>query len=183
MLTRNKIIAALTHLGKLAQQKGQTIELLVVGGVALMLAGQQRLSTHDVDAIILAPYPAKWVRALVSQVANELALDDDWLNDGAKGFLVGQTEPTMLFEAPGIVVLSPSTAQLLAMKLSAWRDIRDAKDAQYLLSRLTIEIDDVSLEQIWTFILPHLIPGRELKARYAFLEIFNDLFGDQDATV
>ena len=46
LLTRDQIITTLQHLGKLAQAQGKTIELLVVGGAALMLRGYQaRVST------------------------------------------------------------------------------------------------------------------------------------------
>jgi hypothetical protein len=181
MLTRNQIISALKHLGQLGQAQGKTIELLVVGGVALMLGGYQaRLSTHDVDVVILAPSPARWVRELASQVAEDQELNDDWMNDAAKGFLVGQSQPLILWKAPGIVVMSPPTEQLLAMKLSAWRDDQDINDAHYLLRRLVTESKG-STDSIWSRVEPHLLPGRELKARYAFLETYSNIFGGTDA--
>lgn len=183
MLTRNEIISALKHLGNLAQAQGKTIELLVVGGVALMLGGHQgRLSTHDVDVVILAPSPARWVRQLAYQVAEDKQLNEDWMNDAAKGFLVGQSEPLILWKAPGIVLMSPPTEQLLAMKLSAWRDDQDINDAHYLLRRLVTENQaSLSQEEIWSRIEHHLLPGRELKARYAFLETFSNIFGGTNA--
>lgn len=119
MLTRDEIINALKRLGQLAQEQGQTIEVLIVGGAALMLGDlQTRLSTHDVDAVILAPNRVQWVKELVHQVAIEQALVDNWLNDAAKGYLVGRSQPAILFEALGIVVLAPATAGNEALGLA-----------------------------------------------------------------
>jgi hypothetical protein len=125
-----------------------------------------------VDAVILAP-EASIVRSLVKQVAQESDLPDDWLNDGAKGFLIGASRGSVLLAAPGIIVVSPTIAQLLAMKLSAWRDDVDINDATLLLQALT-----GSQQQIWESVQPYLIPGAELKAEYAFLDLWEVLYGE-----
>jgi hypothetical protein len=65
---------------------------------------------------------ARLVRVLAKQVAEENDWPEDWLNDGAQGYLVGISEGPVLFSAPGIEARAPSLEQLLAMKLSAWRD-------------------------------------------------------------
>jgi hypothetical protein len=178
MLTREQIEAALSRLGELALARGQTIELLVIGGVALMLTGDlSRLSTHDVDAVILAPANVEGVRALAAQVALEQGLEHDWLNDAAKGYLVGTVEPVVAWETAGVRVLVPATAHLLALKLSAWRDIQDQQDVRFLLRQLAQEQGYVDEGQFWTLIEPHLVPGRELRARYAFLDTMAQEFG------
>jgi hypothetical protein len=130
LLTRQEIIGALQRLGELAQTQGYTIELLVVGGAAMVLMYNARPSTRDVDVLIVSPLPAQWVRGLAEQVAQEYELPGDWLNDGAKGFLVGLSQGALVFSAPGIEVRTPAIAQLLAMKLSAWRDDVDIADAR-----------------------------------------------------
>jgi hypothetical protein len=61
---------------------------------------------------------------------------DDWLNDGAKGYMVGLTQGPNLFRAPGIEAVAPSLPQLLAMKLCAWRDDIDIADARRLLEEI-----------------------------------------------
>lgn len=86
LLSRHDIENALRRLGELALQQGETIELLAVGGAAMVLGYDARLATHDVDAITLRPELARLVRMLVKQVAEELDWPTDWLNDGAKGF-------------------------------------------------------------------------------------------------
>jgi hypothetical protein len=53
------------------------------------------------------------------------------------------------------------------MKLSAWRDDVDIGDARVLLQKFAGE-----RTQIWSLIEPFLVPGRELKARYAFDDLW-----------
>ena len=171
-LTRQEIIQALAQLGSLAQEAGQSIELLVVGGAAMVLLYNARPATRDVDVVILAPPQAHVIRRLVGQVAAMHQWPEDWLNDGAKGFLVGVSEGETVFSAPGIVVKTPAVAQLLAMKLSAWRDDVDIADARRLLETMTGEP-----AQLWVEIEPYVVPGSELKAHYAFLDLWEAVYG------
>jgi hypothetical protein len=53
------------------------------------------------------------------------------------------------------------------MKLSAWRDDVDIEDARLLLAKLTGD-----QEEVWGLIEPHLVPGRETKAYYAFCDLW-----------
>jgi hypothetical protein len=55
----------------------------------------------------------------------------------------------------------------LAMKLSAWRDDIDIEDARLLLARLA-----GSKAAVWAQVEPHLVPGDELKAQYAFEDLW-----------
>lgn len=135
-LTRQEIVQALERLGELAHQQGYSIELLLMGGAAMVLMYNARPSTRDVDVLILSPQKAQVVRDLAVKVAQEYGLPTDWLNDGAKGYLVGVSEGAIVLSAPGIIVKSPTIAQLLAMKLSAWHDDVDIEDAKRLLQAL-----------------------------------------------
>lgn len=175
VLTRTEIESALIRLGALGLQNNTPIELIVVGGAAMVLVFQARESTHDVDALIIKPATAQVARQLASQVANEQGLHEDWLNDGAKGYLHGFNDGGIAFKAPGIVVHYPATEQLLAMKLSAWRDDVDIADARRLLYELIqIEPDH---DHIWQRVELYLIPGDELKAQYAFEDLWEVLHG------
>jgi hypothetical protein len=171
-LSKPELIAALTRLGELATARGESIELLLVGGTAMVLAFDARESTRDVDVLILAPEKAATVRALADVVAAELGWASHWLNDGAKGFFVGPTCGPIVLKAPGIVVRRPEVEQLLAMKLCAWRDDVDIGDARRLLSELS-----GSREEIWHRIEPFLQPGRELNAKYAFDDLWEEANG------
>ena len=72
-----------------------------------------------------------------------------------------------IFAQPGLTVQAAAPAQLLAMKLTAWRDDLDIDDARLLLSQLEGERDEV-----WGQIEPFLVPGRKLKAQYAFADLW-----------
>ena len=175
LLTRVQIEDALRRLGELAQQHGESIELLAVGGAVMVLAYDARLATHDVDAISLQPELARLVRGLVKQVADELDWPADWLNDGAKGFMMGLSDGGVIYAAPGIVVHRPVPAQLLAMKLSAWRDDVDIQDASRLLREL-VSGSGGDQEVFWGMTEPFVMPSQALKARYAFLDLWESLY-------
>jgi len=174
--SREEIQSGLKRLGELAQAQGLKIHLTLVGGAVMVLGYQARQSTRDVDAVILAPKEARLVRALAKQVAEDLDWPEDWLNDGAKGYLVGISEGPVLFDAPGIEARSPALEQLLAMKLSAWRDDLDISDARRLLQELMI-VSERGKDEIWQNLEPYLVPGDELTAQYAFLDLWESLYG------
>ena len=173
-LNRQQITDALTRLGQIALASGQTVELLLVGGGVMVLEFGARASTRDLDVLIMSPRDFSAVRSWATMVADENAWAEGWLwlNDAAKGFLIGTTSATPLFSAPGITVYRPAVEQLLAMKLCAWRDDVDIADARRLLEELTGDHDSV-----WQRVTPHLQPGRELNARYAFDDLWEDLHG------
>jgi predicted nucleotidyltransferase len=175
LLERTDIVAALERMGEFAAQRGVRVELLAVGGAAMVLAYGVRQSTRDVDVVVLAPADVSVVRQLAALVADEMNWPDDWLNDAAKGYLVGRSEGAELLSAPGIRVRAASVAQLLAMKLSAWRDDVDIADARRLLRDMRIS---EGRDAVWRQIEPFLVPGTELKAKYAFDDMWEDFGGD-----
>ena len=136
IFTRHEIEEGLKRLGELAQAKGLHIQLTLVGGAVMVLRFNARPSTRDIDAVILQPREARLVRELAKHVADEFEWAEDWLNDGAKGYLVGISDGPIVFQAPGIEARSPSMEQLLAMKLSAWRDDIDISDARRILQEV-----------------------------------------------
>ena len=175
--SKQAIISALERLGQLADAEGIKVELVVLGGAAMVVAYGARQSTHDVDVAILAPREAQVVRQLATVVADERGWPEDWLNDAAKGYLVGLSTGAATLIAPGIEVYIPSEPQLLAMKLAAWRDDVDVADARCLLENLAQAGDQ---ETVWKQVERYLLPGRELKARYAFLDLWEQIHADKD---
>jgi hypothetical protein len=76
------------------------------------------------------------------------------LNEGAKGYLQGLSPGEILFQELSLTVHSIAPQQLLAMKLSAWRDDVDIADARLLLSKLQGD-----RQQVWSLIEPTSSPG------------------------
>lgn len=174
IFTRSEIEEGLKLLGELAQSKGFHIQLTLVGGAVMVLQFNARPSTKDIDAVILQPREARLVRQLAKQVADEFDWPEDWLNDGAKGYLVGISKGEIVFQSPGIEARAPSIEQLLAMKLSAWRDDIDILDARRLL-------EDVGhgrkRDEVWQSLEQYLVKGDELTAQYAFWDLWESLYG------
>ncbi len=173
--TRNEIEEGLKRLGELAQAKGLHIQLTLVGGAVMVLRFNARPSTRDIDAVILQPREARLVRELARRVADEFEWTEDWLNDGAKGYLVGVSDGPIIFQAPGIEARAPSIEQLLAMKLSAWRDDIDISDARRLLQEVGC---GRNRDDVWQSIEPFLVKGDELTAQYAFWDLWETLYGN-----
>ncbi len=142
-------------------------ELWIVGGAAMVLLYGARDTTKDVDAFSLDATASAEVRAAAASVAASIGLPEDWLNDGAKGYVHGLSPGEVVFSAPGLIVRSVAAPQLLAMKLSAWRDDLDVGDARLLLSKIP-----GARTLVWSQVEPHLVPGRELKAQYAFDDLW-----------
>lgn len=170
--TRKEIAEGIERLGQLAVESGIRIEMVLVGGALMVLRFDARESTHDVDVAILMPAEAGKVREFARTVAAERGWSDDWLKDGAKGYLIGLSSGPVVLSAPGVEVRSPSIAQVLAMKLSAWRDDVDIADASRLLDEMKGDRDE-----IWQEVEPYLIPGTELKAKFAFADLWEALRG------
>lgn len=174
IFTRDEIEEGLKRLGELAQAKGLYIQLTLVGGAVMVLRFDARPSTRDVDAVILAPREARLVRELAKQVAEEHGWPEDWLNDGAKGYLVGISDGPVVFQSAGIEARAPSFEQLLAMKLSAWRDDVDISDARRLLEEV---VHGRERDEVWQSLELFLVKGDELTAQYAFLDLWESLYG------
>ncbi|HYI13213.1 MAG TPA: nucleotidyl transferase [Thermoanaerobaculia bacterium] len=150
---------------------GNRAEIVIAGGAALVLLFGARETTKDVDAYFVAP-EASVVREAAARTANRLDLPGDWLNDAAKGYFVGVTFGEVLHDSPSLLVRAASIAQLLAMKLAAWRDAIDRGDAKLLLSRMT-----GSADEIWRQVKPFVPPDRLNKASYAFEDLWEALYG------
>lgn len=172
LLTKGQIEAALRRLGEIANENAEEVNLVIIGGAAMALAFDARESTKDVDAVFISPRDSGKLRKWIAIVAGEMGLGEDWLNDAAKGFMHGISDGPIVFQSRGMVAVRPATEQLLALKLSAYRDDRDIDDAKVLLRELRGENEK---ELIWARIRPFVMIGHELKSQYAFDEVWESL--------
>lgn len=131
-----------------------------------------RDSTKDVDAFQVDLDAKSRVAAAAANVAMALELPSDWLSDAAKGYVHGLSFGPVLLDTPTLRVRTLSLLQLLAMKLSAWRDDLDVEDARRLLQECRGTREDV-----WREVEPYVVPGREMKARYAFDDLWESEHG------
>lgn len=81
-MTRGELLNALQRLGSLIPDKTQ---IVIAGGAALILGGYVDRGTVDGDVVYSDP-PLTQLRSSIVQVAREMGLSDDWLNDGVKAF-------------------------------------------------------------------------------------------------
>lgn len=173
-LSKRSIIDALKLLSAELEGEGEEgqHEVVIAGGAALVLAYGARESTKDIDVVVAD----RAVREAAQQVATRLDLPQDWLNDGAKGYAHGMSVGEAVFQTGNLIVRTLAAPQLLAMKLSAWRDDLDIDDARLLLSKI-----EGAKEQVWGEVEPYLVPGRGLKARYAFEDLWEFRDGPERA--
>ncbi len=176
LLSYNDLYNAIIRLGELATADGEQIDLLIVGGGVMVLEFRSRESTNDLDGVIVNSVGIAKVRRYAANVAAEKCWQADWLNDGAKGFLIGPITPTLLLSSPGINLLRPSLEQLLAMKLCAWRDDVDVSDAKRILSACLPK----ERNRTWSAVRLFVQPGRELKAKLAFDDLWDSTEEDRN---
>ncbi len=102
------------------------------------LSFNARAATKDVDAIFK---PTKEIRKAAVQLAEELNLPQDWLNDAVKGYLLeNPVVKTIILDLSHLLVWVPPADYLLAMKaISARFDSKDAEDFRILCEHLKIK--------------------------------------------
>ncbi len=163
-LDRAGILQALRALGAELSSRGIRGEMFVVGGAAMALAYSSRRVTRDIDAVF---EPKSAIYEAAAEIAEQLGLPDDWLNDAVKAFMPGRDEGALpIPEIEGIEVTTASASYLLAMKLIAMRFGEDEEDIEVLLRECGIDTVEQALS-----LLRRLYPRREppLKTRL-FLE-------------
>ena len=83
-MDKTELLEYLTQLNNKMKQKEIKGELHIYGGAVMCLALNARQSTKDIDGWFI---PTIDLRELIYQVAKENSIEEDWLNDGVKGFI------------------------------------------------------------------------------------------------
>lgn len=151
---------ALARLGhRLAAEQSQA-DIVIAGGAWMTLILGSRGVTKDIDAY-LSP-PTEPVRRAALEVAKELGIPDDWLNDGIKGFFYGTPPQKLWREFEGLRVYAVTADYMLALKIYAARQT-DCPDAQTLARHLELKTLDEVLG-----IVQRYIPSSLLTARHRY---------------
>ena len=178
-LNRETILKALALLDEALRLKETTGEICIFGGAAMILAFDGRFATRDVDAIFV---PKAIVSKAILQIADELGLPKNWLNDGVKGF-VSENEDFTAESMPvyqNLRVIRPSARYLLAMKclasrVSGYGERGDVTDIKILWKHLNCKSVDEVMEIVLEYYPPAQIPA---KTQFLIEEIFQELAND-----
>jgi hypothetical protein len=182
---RDQLLAALDEIGAAAVAVQARLDIAMFGGSALMLAGNFRFSTEDVDiAEIGRPWP-DWLSDVVAGLAKRNGWSDHWLNDAVGTFLspLARRERDLVFlgtfpratEHAGLRVFVPSARYMLALKLKALRVSKynkgttDIADVAGLLAVLGINDVDEAVAVLTEF-FPNS-PADVDKARFVLRHI------------
>jgi hypothetical protein len=148
------------------------LELVLVGGAAMILHYGARRATRDVDVLVIRGEPSELRRAAAS-VAEKTELPADWINDAVKGFADilprDFDERLILMDIPlnnlrAYVLGRPEQA---AMKIVALRE-QDLEDLDLLLPNMT-KSDKETMVEIMNHVATFRIDWAQ-KIRYFLLE-------------
>ena len=167
-MTAEEITKYLTELNdelRLMDIKG---EVSLYDGAVMCLVYDARPATKDVDAVFR---PSSEMRTAIKRVAERNGLDESWLNDGVKGYLVVH-EQRVLFDFTNLKIFVPEPDYLLAMKaISARSETFDPNDVKTLIGFLGLSSSD----QVFK-IVEKYYPLNQIKpaTRYFIEEIFQE---------
>jgi len=168
LLDRPTIVKALTHLNDRLAVRGQRAELFLVGGAVMCLVHDARPATKDVDGWFTQPQA---VRVAAREVAAELGLADDWLNDAAKAFLPPNPGYDTWQAMSHLTISTVDARTLLAMKAAAARTEADAADIRFLADHLRLRSANDVLQVVTSYFSADRLPVR---VRLLLEEMFDD---------
>lgn len=175
---------ALAELGRRAFAAGRTVEIVVYGGSALLLTLNRQINTGDVDAVFEGN--KDFIKRLAADMAEEFGWDENWLNDGVKGWLSKRdADPDVraLFKTypsedqPGLRVYTARPEYLFAMKCRAMRvggveTNSDIDDIKLLARAIGIKNSQDALTLVEKFYPQNVL---QPKTRLGLEEIFSNL--------
>lgn len=161
-------MSALSRLDERLGARGVKASLYLVGGAVMCLVLDEREATKDVEAWFTEPAA---VRIAAREVAAELGLPEDWLNDAAKGFVPEGAGFEVWRSLPHLEILAADNETMLAMKCAAARTEEDANDIRLLARSLHIDSSAAALAVVLRYFPEDRLPVR---TRLLLEELFDD---------
>lgn len=145
--SESEVKSVLTRLGDLLSESNEKVEIAVAGGIVALLYFKNRLSTKDIDAIFPQdPWQKEALKSCIQKVGSEFGFDEkfqtEWMNDD--GACIGmKLEPEVtIFEHGGLKLSAGAFEELLALKISSYRNKNDANDAIALMNEVLPKYPD-----------------------------------------
>lgn len=166
VLTKQEIEKYLGEINKKLSVLNEKGEIIICGGASMALVYNARDSTHDIDAYFK---PQTTIRQIISEISQENNLHEDWMNDGAKGFMTEQMQHTVIREYSNLTVRSIDAESLLAMKLVSARInyANDKADALKLIQHLQVQ----SKEELFVMVEKYAPSANRLPKAQYFIEL------------
>ncbi len=167
-ISKHKIDRALKRLGELLEQRNKKFDLTVGGGVISLFYFRSRQMTKDVDAVFPdSPADRELLKDLINQVASELKLPDEWLNDSISFFGLETESDVIIFRHSHLRLRAAKWEELLAHKIHAFRRKEDINDARLILSEIRGFSKEKLFEELKKYepISPH-VPSDIFRKRF-----------------
>ncbi len=168
VLERATIVEALERLNRRLEARGERADLFLVGGAVMCVVHRARPATKDVDAWFSNP---QVVRAAAREVAAELDLPEDWLNDAAKAYVPANAGYETWQALSHLTISTVDARTLLAMKCAAARTAEDSADIRFLADLLGLRSSEAVLAVVLEYFPPERLPVR---VRLLLEEMFDD---------
>lgn len=169
MLSKSDILKLLNILNDRLKNDNINGEIFLYGGAVMCLAFDARNMTKDIDAMFV---PKNLIYKHAENIAEEMGLPSDWLNDSVKGFISENNDMDLHIEKSNLKIYIPNPEYLFAMKCVAARigeESKDVDDIVFLGKKLGIK----KVKQAERIIQKYFPPHRLLPKTYYLLdEIF-----------
>lgn len=135
---------------ELSKYVKEPTNIVVCGGASMVINYKSRMSTNDVDCLILN----EKIKMIADSIASDFSLDCDWLNDNVcvtKSYSGKLLEHVTHYKTFGkLTVDCVSGLPLLCMKLVSWRELsNDYDDCKHLIDNMKSYI---TLQDVYTML-------------------------------
>jgi hypothetical protein len=137
MITKAQMLQLFKELNDELKKQDIKGEICIVGGAAMTLQFNARISTHDIDAIFS---PKMDVQISAIDVGLKHNLPVDWLNDAVKVFIpdTPTKEKNIIINLSNLIVWVPDASYILAMKVISSRPT-DIRDIRFLIEHIKLK--------------------------------------------